>query len=115
MQVRSSIGVIKAFRLSLSLSFPLKFEMGFHRWIGRGNLYFHVGYQEPYIFENFNILVFDGGSNDNGGKTTIEVEIPPELLPIQSVEIGGVYISIGLSFGGHKKNLDSKNIIRGQH
>lgn len=91
-----------------SSNFTTRTEIGFHRWFGGLDVYVQFGYLFPITFDSFAVVAYDGGTDKKGNKTTESITIPPENLPYSSLEIGGLYFSLGISFGLERKiNLKS--------
>ena len=80
-----------------------RIEGGGHRWFGATDFYIHLGYQLPVVFDTFKVNVFDGNKNSEGNKTSNTVELSSFDLPFSSIKTGGIYLSIGLSYGLDKK------------
>ena len=80
-----------------------RIEGGAHRWFGATDLYFHIGYQLPVVFDTFKVNVFNGNTDSEGNKSSSTVNLSSFDLPFSSIKIGGVYFSIGLSYGLDKK------------
>jgi len=92
--------------------FSYNIEGGLHRWFGKIDLFFHLGYQSNVTFNQFEIDVYDGGTNDGGVKTHDPIRILSEDLPYPSITVGGLYFSLGLSYGiDPKVNLNSVSTI----
>lgn len=83
--------------------FSAKIEGGLHRWFGKIDLFLHLGYQLPMTFKKYELKAYDGGTNDSGNKTHDRIRILSEDLPYPSITVGGLYFSVGVSYGVEPK------------